>query len=291
MPDEPVVETPPVIPDTPPVFDWKTPLSDDLKTNPEWLAGAEKVMGEFKDYGGVVKSLVDTKKMVGSAREGMIALPKDDMPEEQKVQIRREILGKIGMLPPDSPDGYTVTLPEGVPMDEERLKFYRPYLHQLGLTQDQVQGIVAADANFQMANIRRLQDDVMLKKDTLQKEWGILYGRNEALAVAGLEHYFGEDGMKMLHETGLINHPSLIRAGYKIGWTLPEDKLVMGQFAGGENVDSINAKIEAINFDKNNPDYQAIARGDPNDPIRTQALEKLRGLVLAKGQLEKVTKR
>jgi hypothetical protein len=217
----------------------------------------------------------------------MIPLPKDDAPEEEKVAARKAILGKIGMLPPDSPDGYEVTMPEGIQADEGRIGFFRPYFHQLGLTKEQVQGIAVADAAFQQAVVRQIQDDVILKRDALTREWGPLFKRNEALAAAGLEHYFGKEGMQVLVDTGLINHPEVIRAGYRIGWTLPEDKLVVGQYAGGETLEGIQTKIDAIQFDKENPDYKAIQTADPNNPARKLALDKLTGLILAKGSLEK----
>jgi hypothetical protein len=72
------------------------------------------------------------------------------------------------------------------------------------------------------------------------------------------------EGKKFLDDTGLGNHPELVKAWASVGALLAEDGYIDGQVAGVPSADEAAAKITAIESDRThaawhpeNPGYKA----------------------------------
>lgn len=149
-----------------------------------------------------------------------------------------------GDKPAGAPDKYEFTAPEGKGFDPEVIEAYSTVAKELGLPQDSAQKILDAIAPKVAERFEARQTEALAKFKTdlveqvkSDKELG---GEklNENLAVAkkAVDAFGTPELRKLLDDSGLGNHPELIRAFYKAGKAISEDKFVQGgrQPAKGE---------------------------------------------------------
>lgn len=155
----------------------------------------------------------------------------------------KTILG--GDAPPNAapnagaPEKYTdFTLPEGLKFEPKLLESFQKIGKELGLSQDGAQKIVDLQAQSVKAEM-----DARLDGFNKQVEgWGAdskkLFGndfeKQFGLAAKAVERFGDADLKTLLRETGLGNHPAIIKAFNKIGALMGEDQPVDGRRAGGE---------------------------------------------------------
>jgi len=97
-------------------------------------------LASIKDFPSLVKGYISAQSMIGAEK---IALPagKNDTPEYWS-----QVFDKLGR--PKDPDGYQVKLPakekipEGIEINEERLKGFKTLAHEVGLLPGQVQKLI-----------------------------------------------------------------------------------------------------------------------------------------------------
>ena len=97
-------------------------------------------LASIKDFPSLVKGYISAQSMVGAEK---IALPagKNDTPE-----YWNQVFDKLGR--PKDPDGYQVKLPgedkipQGIQINEERLKGFKKLAHEVGLLPGQVQKLI-----------------------------------------------------------------------------------------------------------------------------------------------------
>lgn len=238
-----LTQEPSVVPNasTTPPQDWRTSLPEDMR--------ADKSFESFKDIGSFAKSFLDTKRMVGDA----IRMPKADAPPEEW----NKIYDRLGR--PESPEKYEIKrpeLPEGTPYDEDAEKSYKTWAHEAGLNPRQAQALFDKYTAFQTEKISNYTKEMETGVTELKKEWGGDYDKRIGLAQRAVNEVAGEDVKKLLGDTGLGNHPVLIKFFSELGSQMGEAALILGNEqinAGG--VDAIQAKIDAIRNDPNHP-YQ-----------------------------------
>lgn len=114
--------------------------------------------------------------------------------------------------------------PEGIELDAEAIEAFKPIAKELGLTQEQAQKLV----DVQAATAQRWQDAVLEQVTQTRASWreaaqadseigGEKFVENLAVAKAGRDA-FGDDDLKsLLDESGLGDHPAMIRFFYKVG--------------------------------------------------------------------------
>ncbi len=138
------------------------------------------------------------------------------------------------------------TLPEGMESDDEGMAAFTEQAQELGLTQEQAQALVTLGAERTQAAIEQYiqaQNEVNAqaweqwaeetKKD--KELGGAKLKENLDTAKRALDH-FGSDGLKqLLTESGIGNHPEVIRHFYRVGMTIADDSHVMPGEGGGSN--------------------------------------------------------
>jgi len=126
-------------------------------------------------------------------------------------------------------------LPEGTELDATALAEFEPIAKELGMTQEGAQRVVDLYAG-QVAKLAEAQQKLIgdtvaewAKTAQADKEYGgDKFGANIAIAQKAISDFGSPELAKMLNETGLGNHPELIRFCLNIGKKLSEDSTVRG---------------------------------------------------------------
>lgn len=229
------------------VQDWKASLPEDIKADPS--------LAPIKDLAGLAKSYVNAQKLIGGEK---VAVPKDDTDPQWDVVYNR--LGR-----PESPDKYDLAKPEGLPdYDEGAEKAFREQAHRLGLTAKQAKGLFdwyGAMAGEKFAAASEAQKATMEQGlNALKAEWGQTFNDKVAQAQKAVGFY-GDDELKgFLNESGLGNHPAMVKLFAKLGSGLKEDGLRGTQGTGLTPADA-KTKINAILTDGQHPYHDRYKPG------------------------------
>jgi hypothetical protein len=138
---------------------------------------------------------------------------------------------------------YKLALPEGVEIDEAALAVAAPVFKELGLTNGQATKIAEVFANLRQAEgeqqaeawVARNRDWVATAKaDKTYANVG--FDAAAKVANAAVRAFGDDDLVTVLNETGLGNHPALIRAFYKAGAAMANDTTERGTNAGAAAV-------------------------------------------------------
>ena len=130
------------------------------------------------------------------------------------------------------PINYELSLPDGFTFDEEIKNGLVEFAKEKNLTQEETQKL--ADLGVKMR-----EKEVALFQET-QKQWieqiksdpvlgGAQLNENIAVAKKAIDTFGTPELKKLLNDTGFGNHPEVVSAFYKIGKSISEDKLVIGQ--------------------------------------------------------------
>lgn len=148
--------------------------------------------------------------------------------------------------PQGAPEEYAdFSLPDGYTLDAELGGELKTIAKELNLTQEQAQKLADLGAKqsqkFQSAQAEQLKaaKETWAGEAKADKEFGgDKFGENIAVAKKALDT-FGNDALKtMLNETGLGNHPEVIRFFVKAGQSISEDRFVAGDRAAHSNADT-----------------------------------------------------
>ncbi|MEQ1756571.1 MAG: hypothetical protein ABL973_20820 [Micropepsaceae bacterium] len=192
--------------------DWTETLAPELKS----LVTAKG----YKSPADVVQAYAHAQRLIGADK---IPLPKDGVWDD----VTRE---KLGI--PKSASEYQLTrpqLPQALPYDEAFEQAALPVAHKLGLTPQQVQGLVDFYAGHQAqgydAATRSRLEEQGRATEALKAEWGAGYEPKLAQAARAARYFGGEALVGFLNESGLGDHPDLVRAFARAGALLSEDTL------------------------------------------------------------------
>ncbi|TDX30763.1 hypothetical protein DFO67_10418 [Modicisalibacter xianhensis] len=141
------------------------------------------------------------------------------------------------------PEKYEFKAPEGFEgeLDQAAIEQFEPIAKELGLTQEQADKLVAmhADSIQRAATAQRetWAQQQQTWRDELQSDpdfGGKAFNENVQSAVKAVER-FGTPGLKeALEQTGMGNHPELVRTFAAIGKAISEDKLHLGGQSHGQ---------------------------------------------------------
>jgi hypothetical protein len=221
-----------------PAVDWKSSLSEDLR--------GEKSLSDFKDVSAMAKSYVETKKMMGDA----VRLPKTDAPPEDWDKF----YARLGR--PEAPDKYEFKRPqlaEGAKYDEEMETAFKGLAHKAGLHPRQAQSLLEGYNAMQAERLQKYTGQMEEGVNSLKKEWGQNYDKNLSVATRAVKELGGDELIAMLDETGLGNHPTLIKLFSRLGQDMTEDTFVVGDTASGAGAKTpadIEAELAAIRTGK-----------------------------------------
>lgn len=138
---------------------------------------------------------------------------------------------------PPSYDGLTV--PEGISFAPETLEAFKSLAREINLTQEQAQKLVDYESSFVL---RGQADEQEEKRQTLER-WAqqtrALYGakleEEISFALRAADAFGGPDFRALLEDTGLGNHPVIIRMLSGVGKAIGEDAFPGGKPAAPQD--------------------------------------------------------
>ena len=151
--------------------------------------------------------------------------------------------GADAPLTGEAPEAYEVTAPEGMTLDKAALDMFDPVFRKLGLTNAGAQEVVNAAPGF----VQHIRDQVAggVVSDVVaqRKAWadaaaadpeigGARFEESKALAAKAFDRLgLAPEGpfRTLLKESGLGNHPDMIRAMVKMGRAIGEDGFERGE--------------------------------------------------------------
>ena len=216
-------------------------LSFDPTGLPDGL-NEEPSLQTFDSVDKLAKSYVNLVKKMGVPAEQLLRLP-------QSGESYDDVYNALGR--PEDHDGYQ--LGDYSPEDTAN---YREIAHQLGLNNDQASALYdiyqqdmqnrmdEEDAEFEQFEVENLQE--------LQQEWGDKFNHNLEMARRAFMNFATPEAVKVLEETGMGNHPELLKVFARIGEVLAEDSVLPGSnnaVLGGVNPASAQQQINELMSD------------------------------------------
>lgn len=218
---------------------WRDSLSADLRNNPTLV--------NIPDIESLAKEHVNVQKMIGADR---IVMPGEDAtPEDMSA-----FYTKLGR--PEKVEDYdlsSIEIPEGLPWDGEFQNSMISRMHELGLNQKQVQGMLGAYVETVGSQFEQATGDMQRTRETgisdLRNAWGRSYEAQVDLAkrafIAGAGDNFEQvAGLKMADGGMVGDHPDIIRAFAALGGKMSEHGLV-GATATRTTLSPAEAKSQA----------------------------------------------
>src|SRR5690554_3998321 len=135
------------------------------------------------------------------------------------------------------------TLPEGTEIDADVMTEFKGLAKELGITQEAAQKLIDLQASMEQKRAETLQQMVADQSQQWANQvkndpeiGGENYDQSVALAVKTIETFGSPKLRTLLNDSGLGNHPELVKFCHRIGKAISEDKLVMGgtQNSSGE---------------------------------------------------------
>jgi hypothetical protein len=143
--------------------------------------------------------------------------------------------------PAGAPEEYAdFTAPEGVVLDAELLDGFKGVAKELNLSQDAAQKLVDQAVAMRQRDAEAIEEirGQWLDAAKADKEFGgEKLGESLATAKRGLEAYGSPALTQLLNETGLGNHPEIVRLLVNAGKSVSEDKFVAGGSNPGRGTD------------------------------------------------------
>jgi hypothetical protein len=138
---------------------------------------------------------------------------------------------------PQIPESYEFQMPEGVEIDQDAVQEFSGLAKELKLDQANAQKV--ADIAVKMMAKQTEQHQNLVTSWTEQTKADKEFGGdrlNENLAVAkkALDTFGTPELRDVLNMTGLGNHPEVIRAFYRAGKAISEDRFISGSPKGAE---------------------------------------------------------
>lgn len=137
-----------------------------------------------------------------------------------------------GEKPEGAPEQYEWAAPEGVTLDESVMGSLSEVAKELNLSQDAAQKLVdkmaPAMAQRQAAQVQAMQAEWRESSSGDAEFGGAKLAENMAVAKKALDAFATPEFRQLLEQTGMGNHPEVIRTFYRAGKAISEDGLVSG---------------------------------------------------------------
>lgn len=155
---------------------------------------------------------------------------------------------KTGEEPVEKPAdvAYEFKLPDGVTLKGEALDELKATAKELGLTQEQAQKVADLGAKQaqaftnQLVEYQRNQTAEWANATKADKEiGGDALDANLGVAKKALDAYATPELKKLLNDSGLGNHPEVIRTFFKVGKAISEDGKIITGSAGQQSREAV----------------------------------------------------
>ena len=138
---------------------------------------------------------------------------------------------------PVVPDKYEFKAPEGSEFDPEVVESFSGAAKKAGLSQDAAQKVIEEMAPVliarQVDQVKAIHEEWRTASSADAEFGGEKLAENLGVARKALEGFGTPELRKLLDETGLGNHPEVIRLLFNAGKAISEDKFVGGAARGG----------------------------------------------------------
>jgi len=136
---------------------------------------------------------------------------------------------------PAAPEKYEFAAPEGQALDANALAVFEPIAKELGLTQEQAQKLVDIYPQIQQQQAEAWSKQIadwgeQVKAD--KEIGGDKFNASVGLAQRALDQFGNPELREYLNESGLGNHPALVRFCAKVGKSIAEDSFVVPNQGG-----------------------------------------------------------
>lgn len=139
--------------------------------------------------------------------------------------------------PKNAPEKYEFKVPEGTEISEESLEVYAELAKEMDLTQEAAQALVDKLAptivQQQQARVDALKQEWLTQSKNDKEFGGKELDANLSIAKAARDKFASKEFIDFLENTGVGNHPEMIRMLYRVGQTLKEDSFVDGRSSDG----------------------------------------------------------
>ena len=133
------------------------------------------------------------------------------------------------------PEQYTLKLPDGAVLDASAVEEVAAFAKERKLTNEEAQAILERDnakiASYHEAQRQKLAQQVeqwVVEAKADKEIGGEAFPKNVEMAKRVLDRFAPQEFKDALNETGLGNHPELIRVFARIAKAMSEDQLVVG---------------------------------------------------------------
>ena len=134
-----------------------------------------------------------------------------------------------------APEAYEFKVPEGRTFDPEVMTAYSQVAKELNLSQEAAQRLLDAVgpkmAERQMAQVEAVRNGWAESSKTDREFGGEKLSENLSVAKKALDQFGTTELRALLNESGLGNHPEVIRFMYRAGKAISEDRMVTGAAA------------------------------------------------------------
>ena len=131
-----------------------------------------------------------------------------------------------------APEKYEFQAPEGMELDEAGLSAFSEFAKDANLSQDAAQALLSkmapAMAQRQAQAIEQVRAEWTETSKADTEFGGAKLSENLAVAKKALDAFGTPELRTLLNESGLGNHPEIIRAFYRAGKAISEDSFVPG---------------------------------------------------------------
>lgn len=190
----------------------QTPAAPPADLTPEWMQSlpddlrGDKTLARYKTPTDAYKALVEQHKALSQR------------PQEPQI--------------PADPSGYDLKVPEipGLVADQAALSYFKGVFHKAGVPTEKAQDIVNAYAEYEAERITNARQGWKLGLGELEREWGSpLYARRSTLAARVISRFGGQRAQAWLDESGMGDHPELVRLFGVLGEQFAEDGVISGR--------------------------------------------------------------
>lgn len=235
-------------------------LPEDIRGNP--------AIQSFNDFGGLAKSYIDTKAMVGNS----VRLPgKDAKPEDieglfNRLEVRPpdSWLRKMRDVPEKAADYEYVKpadMPEGAQWSEELVGRARDLAHKLGWSkQDFTEALnfhnaLIGELMQKGADAQRVSEmDAEQGWKQKQQDWGADFEKNKMLATDAVKAIFSKNpkALAKFDEFNLSNDPDIVEVFLQMGKMMQQDQMPNFKLnvGGPSSLDEIDTAINDIRMNK-----------------------------------------
>ena len=186
-----------------------------------------------------MRLLTESPAETTQAEAAPVDAPAADAPAADPVQAADAHAAEDGKQ--GAPEAYDWKLPDGVEFDQGGLEAFGEFAKGAGLNNEQANALLgklapAIAERQQAAHVEMVKGWV----DAAQADTeigGPNLAQNVAVAKKAMDKFGTPELSKLLDETGLGNHPEIVRAFYRAGKAISEDRFVGGGGPGTGSVD------------------------------------------------------